>query len=129
MALTMLILHFPLSRVFFVLLVAPNHVRSRSSMDPKREGITPKAPWFSFLVALCNIPNFQFGMLYIRSSCITYFIAFFCDPRDSMQLKDPRRELGISLFHIWVFSNFENRIICFNYFLSKNISYQIYERG
>ena len=29
-----------------------------------------------FLVLGCNIPNFQFGMLYIRSSCITYFIAF-----------------------------------------------------
>ena len=24
----------------------------------------------------CNIPNFQFGMLYIRSSCISYFLAF-----------------------------------------------------
>jgi hypothetical protein len=26
---------------------------------------------------LCNIPNFQFGMLYIRSSCISYFILHF----------------------------------------------------
>ena len=24
----------------------------------------------------CNIPNFQFGMLYITSSCISYFLAF-----------------------------------------------------
>ena len=26
--------------------------------------------------SFCNIPNFQFGMLYIRSSCISYFICF-----------------------------------------------------
>ena len=25
----------------------------------------------------CNIPNFQFGMLYIRSSCISYFSRIF----------------------------------------------------
>ena len=30
--------------------------------------------------------------------CISYFIAFWLDPRNSTQLKDPRRELGISLF-------------------------------
>ena len=50
----------------------------------------------------CNIPNFQFGMLYIGHSCISYFIAFsFCDPPNPKQLKDPQRELGIfPVFHI-----------------------------
>ena len=30
--------------------------------------------------------------------CISYFIAFWLDPRNFTQLKDPRRELWISLF-------------------------------
>ena len=45
----------------------------------------------------CNIPNFQFGMLYIGHSCISSFISFpLRNPRNPKQLKDPRRELGIS---------------------------------
>ena len=32
--------------------------------------------------------------------CISYFIAFCLDPRNSTQLKDPRRELGFCYFHI-----------------------------
>ena len=44
--------------------------------------------------------------------CISYFIAFWLDPRNSTQLKDPQRELGISLFSYLSFSQiFENRII------------------
>ena len=38
--------------------------------------------------------------------CISYFIAFWLDPRNSMQLKDPRRELGISLFSYLSFLKF-----------------------
>ena len=30
--------------------------------------------------------------------CISYFILLLVDPRNSTQLKDPRRELGISRF-------------------------------
>ena len=45
----------------------------------------------------CNIPNFQFGMLYIGNSCIVYFITFcFAILENPKQIKDPRRELGIS---------------------------------
>ena len=36
--------------------------------------------------------------------CISYFIAFFFFFRNSTQLKDPRRELGISLFSYSSFS-------------------------
>ena len=43
--------------------------------------------------------------------CISYFIVSWLDSRNSTQLKDPRRELGISLFSYLSFSNFENRII------------------
>ena len=43
---------------------------------------------------------------------ISYFIAFSFDPRNSTQLKDPRRELGISLFSYSSFSRiFEKRIV------------------
>ena len=38
--------------------------------------------------------------------CISYFIAFWLDPRNSTQLKDPRRELGISLFSYLSFLKF-----------------------
>ena len=49
----------------------------------------------------CNIPNFQFGMLYTRSSLHIIFYCILVDPRNSTQLKDPRRELGIfPVFHI-----------------------------
>ena len=44
--------------------------------------------------------------------CISYFLAFGLILENSKQLKDPRRELGISLFsYLSFFSNFENRII------------------
>ena len=45
--------------------------------------------------------------------CISYFIAFWLDPRNSTQLKDPRRELGISLFSYSSFLEFwkEDRLV------------------
>ena len=62
------------------------------------------------LMCLCNIPNFQFGMLYIDHSCISYFIAFsFRDPQNSKQLKDPRRKLGISRFSYLIFIKYWNK--------------------
>ena len=58
--------------------------------------------------------------------CISYFIAFWFDPRNSTQLKDPRRELGISLFSYLGFSqilkigSFDFIYFIFNYFNNKN---------
>ena len=58
--------------------------------------------------------------------CISYFIEFWLDPRNSTQLKDPRRELGISLFSYLSFSqickrgSFDFNYFIFNYFLHKN---------
>ena len=43
--------------------------------------------------------------------CISYFILHLVDPRNPKQLKDPRRELGVSLFSYLSFLKFENRII------------------
>ena len=65
-----------------------------------------------FPMYLCNIPNFQFGMLYIgHHTHIIFYLHFVCDPRNSKQLKDPRRELGISFIFIFEFvSNIEKRI-------------------
>ena len=62
--------------------------------------------------------------------CISYFIAFWLDPRNSTQLKDPRRELGISLFSYLSFLEFwkEDRLILIIF--SLNISFiKIKERG
>ena len=36
---------------------------------------------------------------------------------------------GFRYFHIWVFSNFENRIICFNYFSLRKYFISKYMRG
>ena len=65
------------------------------------------------LVKSSNIPNFEFGMLYTRTSLHIIFYCILVDPRNSTQLKDPRRELGVRYFHIWVFSNFEKTIVWF----------------
>ena len=67
-----------------------------------------KHAWKSDIKKLdeCNIPNFQFGMLYIRSSMHTIFYCFWFYPRNFTQLKDPRRELGISLYSYLSFLKF-----------------------
>ena len=42
----------------------------------------------------------------IDHHCISYFICILVDPRNFTQLKDPRRELGISLFSYLSFLKF-----------------------
>ena len=50
------------------------------------------------------IPNFQFGMLYIRSSLHSIFYCILTNPqKNPKQLKDPRRELGIFVVFIFDF--------------------------
>ena len=69
-------------------------------------------------------------MLYIRSSCISYFLAFLVDPRNFTQLKDLQRELEILLFsYLRVFSNLKRG--SFDLFNSSSIIFPIsnYERG
>ena len=69
-------------------------------------------------------------MLYIRSSLHSIFYCILANPRNPKQLKDPRRESwGFRYFHIWVFSNFENRIIGFNYFSLRKYFILKYMRG
>ena len=47
----------------------------------------------------CNIPNFQFGMLYIVIHAYHILFAFrLAILENPKQLKDPLRELGISRF-------------------------------
>ena len=54
----------------------------------------------------------------IDHHCISYFIAFWLDPRNSTQLEDPRRELGISLFSYLSFSQIlKIGSFDFNYFI------------
>ena len=65
----------------------------------------------------CNIPNFQFGMLYIGHTCISYFIAFTFAILEILSNSRTRRESwGFPCFHIWVLSSIETRVIGFNYF-------------
>lgn len=52
---------------------------------------------------MCNIPNFQFGILYIGYHMHIIFYCIFVDPRISKQLKDPQRELGISFIFVFEF--------------------------
>ena len=69
-------------------------------------------------------------MLYIRLSCITYFIAFcFAILEILSNSRTHGESWGFHDFHIWVFSNFENRIICFNYFSLRKYFISKYMRG
>ena len=78
-----------------------------------------------WLLPLCNIPNFQFGMLYIRSSLHIIFCCIWLDPTNSTQLKDPRRELGIPLFSYLSFPEILKRgSFDFNYFLFEYFFYE-----
>ena len=73
---------------------------------------------------LCNIPNFQFGMLYIDHSCISYLFAAFRFA--ILEILSNSRTLGESCgfpcFHIWILSNIETRILVLIILLSENIS-------
>ena len=46
---------------------------------------------------------FNFECYTLGHHCISYFIAFWLDPRNPKQLKDPQRELGISRFSYLIF--------------------------
>ena len=80
--------------------------------------------------SFCNIPNFQFGMLYIRPSLhiIIYLLLVLIleIPRNS---RTHGESWGFRYFHIWVPSNFENRIIWFYLFYHQLFLLQKYERG
>ena len=83
-----------------------------------------------WMESYCNIPNFQFGMLYIDHSCIPYFIAFCLA---ILEILSNSRTLGESWgfprFSNLILSNFEMRIFGFNYFsLRKYFILKIYER-
>ena len=56
--------------------------------------------------------QFLIWMLYIGHHMhIIFYLHFGCDPRNPKQLKDPRRELGISFISYLNFLKFEKRII------------------
>ena len=62
--------------------------------------------------------------------CISYFIAFWLDPKNYTQLKEPRRELGISLFSYLSFSQIlKIGSFDFNYFIFNNINYKNMREG
>ena len=57
--------------------------------------------------------------------CISYFIAFWLDPRNFTQRKDPRRELGILLFSYLIFLKFWKKgSFDFIIFLSVHFQYK-----
>ena len=75
-------------------------------------------------------PPLNLFSIWNRSSCIFYFLAFW----SILEISRNSRTLGESwrfcYFHIWVFSNFEKRIIWFIYFIFNYFSgVKIYERG
>ena len=65
---------------------------------------------------VCNIPNFNFGMLYPRSSLHIIFIAFWLILEIFRNSRTLGESWGFRYFHIWVVSNFENRIFWFYLF-------------
>ena len=78
----------------------------------------------------CNIPNFQFGMLYIRSSLhIIFYLLLVLILEILRNSRTHGESWGFRYFHIWVFSNFENRIIWFYLFYLQLFILYKYERG
>ena len=78
-------------------------------------------PWVDVTSQIFNLECYT-----LDHQCISYFIAFLFDPRNSTQLKDPRRVLGISLFSYLSFrkflkiGSFDFIYVIFNYFYYKN---------
>ena len=68
-------------------------------------------------------------MLYIKSSCITYLLHFFAILEIPRNSRTHGESWGFRYFHIWVFSNFVNGIICFNYFSLRKYFRSKYMRG
>ena len=82
------------------------------------------------VILVCNIPNFQFGMLYIDHSCISYFVAFCFTILEILSNSRTLEESwGFPCFHIWVLSNIETRIFGFNYFSLRKYFILKYMRG
>ena len=68
-------------------------------------------------------------MLYTRSSLHIIFIAFWLILEISHNSRTVGESWGFRYFHIWVVSNFENRIIWFYLFYLQLFLLQKYERG
>ena len=69
-------------------------------------------------------------MLYIDHHCISYFCCIVGSILEILRNSRTHRESsGFCCFHIWVFSNFKNRIICFNYFSLRKYFISKYIRG
>ena len=51
-------------------------------------------------ISFCNIPNFQFGMLYIGHHCISYFISFWLILEILSNSRTPERVGDFNYFHI-----------------------------
>ena len=81
-------LNFAQFCVVFGRILAEYAFKKRRLGRPWGGGWKTHGPQAEFIAGSCNIPNFQFGMLYIKSLCISYFRAF-ADPRNFTQLKDP----------------------------------------
>ena len=79
----------------------------------------------------CNIPNFQFGMLYIGHQCISYFICISVVILKILSNSRTHAESwGFHDFHIWIFSNIETGIILILiiFLFEKYFILKIYER-
>ena len=76
---------------------------------------------------VCNIPNFQFGMLYIRSSLHIIFYCILVDPRKFYATQGTLEKVGDFVIFIFEFSqilkieSFDFIYFIFNYFYYKNL--------
>ena len=63
--------------------------------------------------------------IFIRSFIAILFAFWFCEPKNPKQLKDPQRELGVSLFSYSSFSRIlKTGSSDFNYFLFEYFFYK-----
>ena len=75
----------------------------------------------------CNIPNFQFGMLYTRSSLHIIFYCILADPRKYCATQGPSKRVGHFIIFIFEFSqilkigSFDFIYFIFAYFYYKNM--------
>ena len=79
------------------------------------------------MMTWCNIPNFQFGMLYTRSSLHIIFYCILVDHRKFYATQGPSERVGDFVIFIFEFSqilkigSFDFIYFIFNYFYYKNM--------
>jgi hypothetical protein len=105
--------------------LGPKFLNFSYSISRESKGLARLLVFPTFVVLSVTSQIFNLECYTLDHHCISFFFAFWFDPTNSTQLKDPRRELGISLFSYSSFSRMLKRgSFDFNYFLFEYFFYK-----